>query len=346
MQHFILFLSTVFFLLIFSFFNKQNKLEQVKSTVRIFGYSSFISKFGPGPELKEIFEKTCDCQVDFIEGADSAILLQRIKLEGNTLGADLVIGFDQFDLQKALSEVKWRKLDFSQLEIDGVVKPALNNSYFVPYDWGVMAFVGRKDDSVMPPKTLMDLLKPQYKKKFALQDPRTSSPGMQFVSWVKKSFNDEEYKKYLEQIMDQAHSFSPSWTTSYGLFIKKQVHFVFSYITSPLYHLLVEKNSNYFAIPFAEKHPIQFEFAGIPADCRQCDKAEQFINLMLSDEGQKIIMNKNFMFPILESVRKGTPFDNILDFKNLISFEIPSINDIESLLKDWSEVRKGNKLVQ
>lgn len=178
MQHFIIFISTIFFVLIFSFFNRQNKSDITKPTVRIFGYSSFISKFGPGNELKEIFEKSCDCTVDFIEGADSAILLQRIKLEGGTLGADLVIGFDQFDLQKALSEVKWRKLDFSQMDLDEVVKPALNNNYFAPYDWGVMSFVGRKDDTLTPPKSLQDLLKPQYKRKFALQDPRTSSPGM------------------------------------------------------------------------------------------------------------------------------------------------------------------------
>lgn len=345
MQHFIIFISTIFFVLIFSFFNKQNKSDIAKPTVRIFGYSSFISKFGPGNELKEIFEKNCDCVVDFIEGADSAILLQRIKLEGGTLGADLVIGFDQFDLQKALSEVKWRKLDFSQMDLDEVVKPALNNSYFAPYDWGVMSFVGRKDDTLTPPKNLQDLLKPQYKRKFALQDPRTSSPGMQFLAWIKKSMSEEEYKKYLEQIIDQAHSFSPSWTTAYGLFIKKQVHYVFSYMTSPIYHQLIEKNSNYYALPFPEKHPVQVEFAGIPADCRQCEKAEQFINLMMSDEGQKIIMNKNFMFPVLTSIKQGTLFNDI-NVKNVISFEIPSVNDIESLIGDWSEVRKGNRLAK
>lgn len=345
MQHFIIFISTIFFVLIFSFFNKQNKSDIAKPTVRVFGYSSFISKFGPGSELKEIFEKSCECNVDFIEGADSAILLQRIKLEGSTLGADLVIGFDQFDLQKALSEVKWRKIDFSQLDLDEVVKPALTNSYFVPYDWGVLSFVGRKDDSVVGPKNLHDLLKPQYKRKFALQDPRTSSPGMQFLYWLKKTQTEEEYRKFLEQIIDQAHSFSPSWTTSYGLFIKKQVHYVFSYMTSPIYHQLVEKNSNYFALSFPEKSPVQIEFAGIPADCRQCEKAEQFINLMMSEEGQKVIMNKNFMFPVIPSVKVGTPFNDV-NTKNIIPFEIPSVNDIEALLSDWAEVRKGNKLAK
>ncbi len=341
MQHFILFLSTIFFVLIFSFFNKQNKSDQIKPTLRVFGYSSFISKYGPGTELKELFEKSCDCHVDYIEGADSGILLQRIKLEGSTLGADLVIGFDQFDLQKALSEIKWRKLDFSQLELDQIIKPALNNSYFVPFDWGIMAFVGRKDDPLIPPRSLTDLLKPQYKRKFALQDPRTSSPGMQFLAWIKKAFSDEEYKKYIEQIIDQAHSFSPTWSVSYGLFVKKQVNYVLSYTTSPLYHLISEKNSNYFAIPFSEKHPVQFEFSGIPADCRNCEKAEEFINLMLSEEGQKIIMNKNYMYPVLKSVRAGTPFEPLMALEKLIPFEIPSASDIEDLFQNWSEARKG-----
>lgn len=343
MQHFVVFLFGIFFVLVISFFNRKAVVDEAQKTIRVYGYSSFTSKLGPGYELKKKFEETCQCRVEFVEAADAGVLLQRIKLEGATLGADLVIGLDQYDLQKALSEINWRKLDFSQLEIDEIIRPALSNSYFVPFDWGVIAFVGRKEDPLPAPKSLKDLIKPIYKNKIALLDPRTSSPGMQFLSWVYETMGNDEGEKYLSQMMTQAHSFSPSWSTAYGFFSKRQVSYVLSYLTSPLYHQLIENNNSIEAFRFTEKHPIQFEFAGIPLDCRECALAEQFINLMLSDEGQKIIMNKNFMFPVVKSALVSTPFESVAQFNHLLNFKIPSVSDVDFLIKSWTSVRRGEK---
>ena len=343
MQHFIIFIFSIFFVLVLSFFNRKAVVDEAQKTLRVYGYSSFTSKLGPGFDLKKKFELTCNCRVEFVEAADSGVLLQRIKLEGATLGADLVIGLDQYDLQKALSEINWRKLDFSQLDIDEIIRPALSNSYFVPFDWGVIAFVGRKEDPLPAPKSLRDLTKSIYKNKIALMDPRTSSPGMQFLSWVYDSMGKDEGEKYLEQIMNQAHSFSPSWSTAYGFFSKRQVSYVLSYLTSPLYHQLIEHNNSIEAFTFTEKHPIQFEFAGIPLDCKECTLAEEFINLMLSDEGQKIIMNKNFMFPVIKSAQVGTPFEPLSKFNHLAQFKIPSVSDVDFLIKSWTSIRRGEK---
>lgn len=343
MQHFIIYIFSIFFLLVFSFFNRKTTVDDTQKVLRVYGYSAFTSKLGPGFDLKKKFEQICGCRVEYVEAADSGVLLQRIKLEGATLGADLVIGLDQYDLQKALSEINWRKLDFSQLEIDEIIRPALANSYFVPFDWGIIAFVGRKEDPLPTPKSLKDLIKPVYKNKIALMDPRTSSPGMQFLSWIYDSFGKDEGERYLAQMMNQAHSFSPSWSTAYGLFSKRQVSYVLSYLTSPLYHQLVENNFSIEAFRFSEKHPIQFEFAGIPLDCKECTLAEEFINLMLSDEGQKIIMNKNFMFPVVKSAMIGTPFQQLSQFNQLSQFKIPSISDVDFLIKSWTSIRRGEK---
>ena len=118
MKHFILFLVAVFTLLSIAYLNKNQSflVRDQKPTVKIFTYASFSSKWGPGPVLQEIFEKTCDCKIEFLDGSDSGILLQRLKIEGEKLGADLVIGLDQYDLQKAVVESNWRSLDFSSDE--------------------------------------------------------------------------------------------------------------------------------------------------------------------------------------------------------------------------------------
>lgn len=343
MKHFILYLTVIFSALFVAVLNKSNEsaFTESKPTLRVFGYSTFTGQWGPGPGLKELFEKDCNCLVQYIEGSDSGILLQRLKLEGQSLGADLVVGLDQFDLQKALSEQKWRELSISGLEVYDEVKPALQNSYFVPFDWGVISFVTRKGEFEKPPESLDDLLAPEFKRKIALEDPRTSSPGLQFLFWVIQAKGEVEGFKYIQKMMEQAHSFSPSWSAAYGLFTKKQAKIALSYVTSPVFHQIEEKNQDYVALEFKEGHPIQFEFMAIPAFCKNCELAEKFVNLLLSDEGQRLIMRKNYMFPVVKKVKEGTEFENVPHFKTLSDFQIPSTQEVERLLKRWSELRRG-----
>lgn len=310
-------------------------------TVRVFGYASFTGRWGPGVLLKEEFEKACKCKIEFIEGSDSGILLQRLKIEGESLGADVVVGLDQFDLAKAETEIPWRKLSLGTLDVYDSVKPALSHSFFVPYDWGALTFVARKDSLENFPEKLDDLLKTEFAKKIALQDPRTSSPGMQFLYWIIKSKGEEEGFKFLQKLMAQVHSFSPSWSSSYGLFTNKQADMVYSYLTSPLYHELEERKSDFVALKFEEALPVQFEFVGIPEFCRNCELGEKFINLMLSTAGQKIIMEKNYMFPVMKGVMENTPFAPLQEVKTIKQMEILSSSEVDRLLKRWTEVRRG-----
>lgn len=344
MKQFVLFIGAVFLCLTLAVLNRPDKRGAASSLpiLRVFGYASFTSRWGAGPLLKEAFEKTCKCKVEFIEGSDSAILLQRLRIEGQSLGADLVVGLDQFDIAKAMEEQKWRGLSLGNLDTYDNVKPALSNNFFVPYDWGAMTFVARKDELASVPTSLDDLLLPQFSKKIALQDPRTSSPGMQFLFWIIRTKGEEEGFKYIEKLMSQVHSFSPTWSAAYGLFTNKQAQMAFSYVTSPLYHEIEEKKKEYFAISFQEALPIQFEFMGIPDFCQNCELAEQFVNLILSPEGQKILMQKNFMLPVTKGVMEKTPFEHIDAFKTNDKFEIPSVPEVERLVKRWTEIRRSS----
>jgi thiamine transport system substrate-binding protein len=344
MRHFIIYIAVIFlglFLAVLNRTGQDSTNADSLPTLRVFGYSSFTGRWGPGPLLKEAFEKNCKCRVEFIEGSDSGILLQRLKIEGESLGADLVVGLDQFDLHKAQQEQKWRQMSFADLNVEETVKPALKNNFFVPYDWGVLTFVARKESFPETFLTLDDLLRSEFTKQIALQDPRTSSPGMQFLYWVIQSKGEAEGFEYLQKMMTQAHSFSPTWSSSYGLFTSKQVKMVYSYVTSPLYHEIEEKKRDYVAMTFKEPLAAQFEFMGIPEFCRHCDLAEEFVNLMLSPAGQKIIMEKNYMFPVMKGVKEGTPFASIPEFATIKKYEVPSSQEVDRLLKRWSEIRRG-----
>ncbi|WP_413586331.1 thiamine ABC transporter substrate-binding protein [Bdellovibrio sp. HCB274] len=343
MKNFIVFIAVVFCGLFLAMLNRTDSTPNSTSvpTLRVFGYSSFTGKFGPGPLLKAEFEKNCQCNVEFIEGSDSGILLQRLKIEGESLGADLVVGLDQFDLSKAMTEQQWRKMNLGNLNVYDSVKPALSNKFFVPYDWGALTFVMRTGDLKKVPVKIDDLLNSELTRKISLQDPRTSSPGMQFLYWLVRSKGEDEAFKFLQQLMPQVHSFSPTWSTAYGMFTNKQTKMVYSYVTSPLYHEIEEKKKDFQAIAFEEPLPLQFEFMGIPEFCRHCELAEKFVNLMLSPQGQKIIMEKNYMMPVMKGVRDGTPFASVPEYKTLNEFEILSTAEVDRLLKRWTEVRRG-----
>lgn len=341
MRHFLLFTAAVFLGLFLLILNRQpGGVAEDKPVLRVYSYSSFSNEWGPGSVLKKIFEKDCGCRVEFTDGADAGILLQRLKIEGESLGADLVIGFDQYDLQKALVSLKWQKLDFGKIELEKEIQSALSNSYFVPYDWGALSFMARKDTAAQI-SSLDDLLKPELSRRILIQDPRTSSPGFQFLYWVTKSKGEAEGFDFLNQLTGHLQAVTPSWSASLGLFNKNPSSLMFSYVTSPLYYELEEKKTDIVVVEFREPLPIQVEFLGIPEFCRNCELSERFVNLMLSQEGQKVLMTKNYMLPVLRGVRRGTAFEKVLDGRQLINFEIPSDTQMDFLLKRWSEVRRG-----
>ncbi|MCP4433060.1 MAG: thiamine ABC transporter substrate-binding protein, partial [Gammaproteobacteria bacterium] len=65
-----------------------------KPVLTIYTYDSFTSDWGPGPQVKEAFEKECDCELVFIGLEDGVALLSRLKLEGSNSRADILLGID------------------------------------------------------------------------------------------------------------------------------------------------------------------------------------------------------------------------------------------------------------
>src|SRR4051812_34308390 len=66
----------------------------VKERLTVYTYESFTAEWGPGPQVKKDFEAECSCDVDFVSVADGVALLNRVKLEGASTKADIVLGLD------------------------------------------------------------------------------------------------------------------------------------------------------------------------------------------------------------------------------------------------------------
>ena len=110
---------------------------QAKDKLTVYTYDSFVSEWGPGPKIKENFEKECDCEVDWIASDDGVALLNRLKLEGGNTKADIVLGLDTNLTTEARATGFFAPsgIDQSNVSIPGGFK----DNIFVPYDYGYFA---------------------------------------------------------------------------------------------------------------------------------------------------------------------------------------------------------------
>lgn len=296
----------------------------VEKKLRVLSYSVFVSQSGPAPALVKQFEEACQCQVEFVTAGDGGLLLERLKMTQTRAHFDLVLGLDQFWANKALKEWQWRSPSLSlpsqkwALPLQNFMTEAMQGTAwpFVPFDYAPMTFIYRKSDVPSPPRSFEDLLDPRFKSSLSLQDPRSSSPGLQFLSWVHQ-IKKENTLAYLKNLRPSIHSVSPSWALSYGLFKKEQSQFVFSYLTSLAFHQRVEKDPRYSAVSFDFGHPLQVEFIGIPEGGQHYELAQQFIEFLLKPSSQKMLAAKNFMYPARSDVYLEELFHGLPDLKVL-----------------------------
>ena len=308
------------------FFRGRSAPAQQPAKVRVLSYPSFLNSWGPGPEIARAFKAETGVEVEFRDAGDGALMSKKVKLSP----VDAVVGIDGLSISEARADLAWKPVSIDRASLEPSVPLEAG---FVPYDWAPVAFVYR-DGEIAPPRSLAELAEPRFKGSIALQDPRTSTPGLQFLLWILDELGQEPGFLFLETMKPNIHSVSPTWSTAYGMFSKKQAKLVFSYITSPIYHRLEEKDETYRAAVFVEGgHPVQAEYAGVPESCVNCVDGERFVKFLLRPETQKIVMRRNFMLPVLKGVADGSDF-----VKALPSVSPRSWKSLPALLQKRAEI--------
>lgn len=261
----------------------------------IYTYESFTSEWGPGPKVKEAFEKSCSCTVNYVAVADGVALLSRLKLEGAESKADIVLGLDTNLVEEARETGLFEAsgVDASAAKVPGDFK----DDIFVPYDYGHFAVIYDTETVKNPPKSLKELIEGDPSQKIAIQDPRTSTPGLGLLLWVRSVYGDKAPEAWAK-LRDRVLTVTPGWSEAYGLFTKGEAPMVLSYVTSPAYHMVEEKTDRYQAAEFSEGHYIQIEVAGMLKGSHDKTLAQSFLKFMLSPGFQDIIPTTNWMMPV------------------------------------------------
>ncbi len=329
-------LSAIFFVVliigisVFTFYSNRKKTD-MGTDLTIYAYDSFVSEWGPGPQIIAAFEKKYGIKVSVISAGDAGQVLQKVIIEKDNVNADILIGIDNNLLSKAIAA-----------DVTETYKsPNLNNipqelifdkSYHVtPFDYGYFSIIYDSEKITNPPKSLDDLFKPEFKKSLILMDPRTSSPGLGFLLWTISEYKDS-FTDYWQKLMPSVLTITAGWDSGYGLFTEGEAPMVLSYTTSPAYHAEYENTDRYKSAIFPTGHYMQIEGISIVKDAKHRKAAEKFIDFMLENDIQNILPLTNWMYPVNTSLPLPNSFKQAP--KPKISLMINS-NIIDKNLNTW-----------
>lgn len=297
-------------------------------TLTIYTYESFVSEWGPGHPIAIAFERICKCRVKYVAVEDGAALLSRLKLEGEHASADIVLGLDTSLTVEATATglIAPHGLDLAGLQLP----IAWNDPQFVPFDYGFFAFVYDKKKLGHPPASFEDLARSSLK--ILVEDPRTSTPGLGLLLWVKALYGEDAGAMW-QRLRPHIVTVTGGWSEAYGLFLKGEADMVLSYTTSPAYHRIIDKTEQYEAAAFEEGNYLQVEVGAKLVHAQEPALADQFLAFMVSPEFQAAIPTGNWMYPVVAPVG-GLPagFDPPLAADHTLSLD-PQI--VASGRKAW-----------
>jgi thiamine transport system substrate-binding protein len=302
--------------------------------LNVLTYDSFVADWGPGPAIAKGFEATCACHLNFIAAGDGAAILARLKLEGAASTADIVLGLDTSLTENARQT---GLIAPHGLTLPNDLPLPFADPDFIPYDWGWFAFVYDNTKLKAPPRSFKELAASPLK--VVIEDPRSSTPGLGLLMWVKAAYGDQSAAIW-QDLADNILTVTPSWDQAYGLFLKGEADMVLSYTTSPAYHLIAEKDATKSAAAFDEGHYMQVEVAGLLKSSKNPELGRAFLTYLASDASQAVLPETNWMYPAMTPAA-GLPagFDTLIKpVKSLLLSSVEAENLRQAAVVEWQTI--------
>ncbi|MEA3434509.1 MAG: thiamine ABC transporter substrate binding subunit [Campylobacterota bacterium] len=301
-------IKTIQLLLLYILFSITSVASDTKPTLTIYTYDTFMASWSAGPKIKKAFEKLHHCNVKFV-GVSSAIgALRKIQLEGKNTKADILLGLDTSIAQVAKKTALFTLHDLNTSQLDLPV--AYSDNTFVPFDYSYFAFIYDADKLKNPPLSFEALAAMPEDFKIVIQDPRSSTPGLGLLLWIKEVYKDKA-GEYWKKLSPHILTITKGWSESYGLFLRGEADMVLSYTTSPAYHIIEENKTNIKSATFKEGHYGQIEVAAVLKNSKQQVLAKKFLAFMHSETFGEIIPTANWSYPVVKNIALPKAFETL-----------------------------------
>jgi thiamine transport system substrate-binding protein len=276
-------------------------------TITLLTHDSFdVSK----PVL-HAFEDQTGITVKVVAVGDAGQLANRLILDAGNPEGDVAFGIDNSQLADLTAKGVFTP--YASTGLGAVATPYLvSDNVVTPIDHGEVCV---NDDlaayaSSLAPTTLEDLTNPAYAGQLVVENPSTSSPGLDFLLTTIAAYGDPGYLDYWQKLKDNGVTVVDGWERAYfgefsGASGGDGTHpLVVSYATSPVAEV-------YYADPPVSKAPTgvltdtcysQIEYAGVLAGTDHEQAAQRFIDFMLSKPFQEDIPLRMFVSPVTTDV--------------------------------------------
>ena len=286
--------------------------------LRIYSYSSFAASWGLGPIVVAEFERRYDVKVELIGISGGGSLLNHIIFERDNPQADIAIGILNTQMNKTLAANVFQPYEPENLRNVKDQSLIVDKRFrLIPFDYSYYAFVYDSYEIPNPPRTFGELQSATWRDMIILIDPRTSSTGYGLLIWSLAAFTDRGFDSFWANIRPNVLTIPGSWSQAYAAFQIGEAPIVFSYLTSPAYHIEVENNFRFKSFIPEEGGFREIEFAGILRGAENLYLAKRFIEFMLTMDFQKHIPTTQWMFPVIA----GVPLP-----ESFLDLEIPEID--------------------
>jgi len=309
------------------------------------------------------FEELYGVQIEirFFDGARNILLAALQEQRMGVRTADLLIGLDNIVVQEAKKAGILEKISTEDLENLSKIRSDLIENfdpdlYAVPYDFGPIAFIYDSERINLTELTFEDFYNETMASYLVTEDPTQSTTGVAFLLWeigIYEKLLNKDWKEWWYKVKDKI-IIAKSWGDAYfNYFLNEEAGrpIVVSYLTSPVYHYLYENTTRYqpMLVRYNNKWYAWFQIQGIGIvkDSPMKDVALKFIDWILSNEVQSLVIENDIMLPASEEILNNLPEDIL----NVMKFNISRIKPVNNLipvseiyenidgwLREWKEI--------
>ncbi|MFH1781839.1 MAG: thiamine ABC transporter substrate-binding protein [Patescibacteria group bacterium] len=309
-------------------------------TLTLYTYDSLSAEWGLLPLILDQFEQENDLEVEVVSFADTGSMLNQLILEKAAPKADIVLGLDNVDYQKVVSNdllTPYQPTGYKN------IAPGLlfdEEGTMTPFDYGYVGFVYNSEEiEFEEPIFLNDLASEEYKDKIIIEQPGLSSPGTQLLLWSDAALSETEFNNFWTNLNNNLLTVTPDWSTAYySMFMEGEAPIVLSYLTSPAYHIAFDETDVYKALPIKDGYVRQVEGVGVVNGATNETGAKKFIDYILTDNVQSQIGETQWMFPVLgDETTWPEAYSEIIIPENNEVLEVNE-SDAENLIEKWNSI--------
>jgi len=304
--------------------------------------------FDATDEVIAAFEAQHNAQVTILKGGDANEVVNRAILNAGNPEGDVLFGADNLTFQRAVDANVFEPYTSPGRDaLPADILAAIGNSDAVtPIDYGFVDLNLDLGAGLEAPGTFEDLTTEAYRGKLVVEDPSTSSPGLQFLASTVAYFGEDgdyTWRDFWTDLRANDVLISDGWTDAYYTQFSLaggDRPLVVSYTTSPAAEVFF---GNLTEPPTANVIPgplfRQVEVAGVLAGAKEPDLAREFIDFMLSEQFQTQIPETMFVYPVLPG---ATP----PEWWHWADVEVQPANveasqaDIDRWIQEWTEIMR------